>query len=184
MKKISSQSGFTMIEMILYIAMASAVLLTGVQLSWNLMLADASARAKQEVYYGARLMMSEVSEVFREAEDVLVGSSTFGTHPGVLALDYPGSGTDVIIDTYTKNVNGPSGPATIRTVRITQPPSASVDLTSERVDVTNFVVRNYTRGTERKNIKFEISMERLNPGGDLNFAADIDLETALSIREN
>ena len=175
--------GFTVIELILYIAIAATVLVTAVNIGWNLITTEANIIGKQEVYMNARTVMNHIQISIREAEDVTTGSSTFDTHPGVLTLDYPGSGTDIIIDTYNKEVTAGGQATTIRKLRLKNGPADYLDITTDKVDVTNFVLTNLTRGSENHNINIELTLEKANPSGDPNFDASISLETALSTRE-
>ncbi len=178
-----NQKGFTFIELIVYIAIASMVLVSAVGIGWNLITNEANVIGKQEAYSNARTVMNHFKINIREADDVITGSSTFNTHPGVLTLDYPGAGTDVVFDTYTKNVTVGGQATTIRKLRIKEGAAAAVDITSDQVDVTDFTLTNLTRGSESKNINIELTIEKANPGNDPNFDASILVETALSVRK-
>lgn len=177
------QNGFTLIELIVYIAISAMVLVTAINIGWNLIISEANVTGKQEVYMSARTIMNQIQISIREADDVITGSSTFGSHPGMLTLDYPGGTTDVIFDTYTKSVTIGGLPATVRKLRIKEGSADYVDLTSDKVDITNFTLTNLTRVNEPKNINIELTIQKVNPGNDPNFDASISLETAISIRQ-
>ncbi len=178
-----TKKGFTMMELIVYIAIASVVLVAAINVGWNLMIGYANTNSKQEVYLNSRLVMNAMGIKIREAEDVLTASSTFDTNPGVLTLDYPGADTDVIIDTYTKNIILGGQETTIRKLRMKEGIADYVDLTTDEVNITNFVLTDLTRGSEPDNINIELTIEKTNPGGNLNFAATFSLETAISLRQ-
>jgi hypothetical protein len=179
----SKKNGFSLMELIVYVAVSSLVLVTAVNIGVNLLLADANSFAKREVYYNARLVANQIQYQVRGADDVIVSSSVFGMNPGVLTLDYPGEGTDVIIDTYSKDVTVGGQVTTITKLRIKEGEAGYVDLTSDSVSVTNFTIINMTRGTESKNIKIGLEIKRANPGNDPKYDASISMETALSIRK-
>lgn len=179
----AAQNGFTLIELIVYIAISAMVLVTAVNIGWNLIMSEANITGKQEVYMSARMIVNQIQIKIREADDVITGSSTFGSHPGILTLDYPGGGTDIIFDTYTKNVTIGGQSITVRKLRIKEGSADYVDLTSDKVDVTNFTLTNLTRGNESKNINIELTIQRANPSNSPNFDASISLETAISIRQ-
>lgn len=183
MKNKTNKKGFTLVELIVYIAIAATTLVVAVNIGINLIRSADKAQGAQETYANARLGMHQIQLNMREAEDVITGSSTFGSHPGVLTLDFPGSGTDVVIDTYTQIVTIGTQTPTIRTLRIKEGTAAAIDLTDKHTDVTNFTLTNLTRGSENKNIHFAVTFSRANPGGDPNYNASISLETALSTRE-
>ncbi|MFC1655330.1 prepilin-type N-terminal cleavage/methylation domain-containing protein [Patescibacteria group bacterium] len=182
MKKPVTQKGFTLVEFIIYVAIASFVLISTVNVSWNIMSAQANFNAKQEVYINSRLAMNQVGIVIKEAEDVLTAQSVFDSHPGVLTLDYPGV-NDVIIDTYIKNISVGGQSAAIRKLQIKGIDGSFTDLTTDKVNVTNFKLTNLTRGSEKDNINMELRIEKINPGDDPTYDASIEFETAISLRE-
>lgn len=178
-----TRQGFTLMEIVVYIAIFSIVMVMAIGLVLNIVLGGTKIKSSQEVYSGARLAMDTITRSVRGADDVRTSSSTFGVYPGVLSLSYTDdSEDDVIVDTYTRSVSLPSGSTTIRTLRIKEGEGAYEDLTSSQVDVTNFVVRNLTRGTEQKLVNIELTIQNVNPGGDPDHAASLTLETSASIR--
>ncbi len=177
------KKGFTLIELIVYIGISSIVLVTAVNIAWNLIVSNANSQGKSEVYFNSRFALHQLQLQVRAAEDFITGSSTFGSHPGVLTLDYPGEGTDVIFDTYTKNISVGGESVTIRKLRIKEGAADYVDITSDKVDIINFTLHDLTRWSEKTNINIELTIEKVNPGGDPNYDASISLETALSVRE-
>ena len=180
-KKIEqNEKGFTLIELILYVAIAAIVVVGAVNIAWNLIFAQVYTEARQEVYYNGRLLLNELTLKIREAQDVSSGS--MGSHPSSITLDYPGSGTDVIIDTYDKSVNVGGQPSTIKKIRIKEGPLTYADLTSDTVNVTNFTLDDYTRGSEPAVIKVFLTLEHTNPGGDPKYDASQSYETTVSIR--
>lgn len=181
-RKMTSNRGFTLIEFLVYIGIASMVLVTAIITGMNLITGSASSIARQETYYNARLVMNQIQYQVRAADDVITANSTFASHPGVLVLDYPGTGSDVIIDTYTKSVSIGGEATNIRKLRIKEGEDAYVDLTGDKVNVSNFVVSNLSRGVEPINLRIQLTIESANPGNDPKYDASITLQTALSTR--
>ena len=68
----------------------------------------------------------------------------------------------VTIDTYTKEVLLGNRTFTIRKLRFDDG-SQVVDLTSDLVDVTQFVIRDRRQGTEPDTIKVEFTVQYFNP---------------------
>lgn len=175
---------FTLLELTIYIALATLTLMMIITIGHNLIISNARSEAQRELSVNMRSLVQQISQSIKNATNVTVGSSTFGSHPGVLTLDYPGSGTDVIINTYDKTVTMSSGATVaIKKLRIKEGTLDYQDLTSDNVNVTNFVVRNLTRGSERKNINLEVTLSQLNPAGDPNYDASLTTETATSLRQ-
>lgn len=182
MIKTKNIKGFSLVELIVYIAIASMVLVTVVNVAWSIMISNSNTQGKRDTYFNARQVMQQMQTKIREADDVITGSSTFGSHPGALTLDYPAGNTDVVFDTYTKSVTIGGQSTTIRKLQMKVGLNDYVDLTTDKVNVTNFVLTNLTRGTEPPNIKIELTIQKANPGNDPNYDASIAVETAISLR--
>jgi len=179
-----AQNGFTLVELIVYIGMASLALMMIILTGQNLISSNIRAEAQRELSVNMRPLINQLTQSVRNATDVVTASSTFNVHPGAITLDYPGSDTDLIIDTYTKDVTLSNGQiVTIRKLRIKEGALAYQDLTSDAVDVSNFVLRNLTKTSEKKNINIEVTLEQLNPLNDPNYNAAISVETAISLRQ-
>jgi AAA+ superfamily predicted ATPase len=123
----------------------------------------------------SRLVMNQVAVNIKGAEDVFTGLSTFETNPGVLVLDYPGSGTDVIIDTYEKDLTIGGQIVTIRKLRIKEGSSDYVDITNDKVEVLNFFLTDMTRDNEKDNINVELTLGTND--------STISSETSISLRQ-
>lgn len=178
----AKKQAFTLLEIIVYVSVFSIVMIAAMGVSLNLVERNVSIKNSQEVYGNARLTMNSVARAIRGALDINTGSSTFASHPGVLNLKYSASSQDnVIIDTYTKSVTVSGVATTIRTLRMKEGQGAYQDLTSDLIDVTNFVVRNLSRGTA-KIVNIELSLRKVNVSGDPGYDASTSLETAVGLR--
>lgn len=178
----TTKRAFTLLEIIVYVSVFSIVMVSAIGVSLNLVSRNVSVKNSQEVYGNARLAMSSITQIIRAALDINTGSSTFASHPGVLSLKYSASSQDdVILNTYTKSVTVGGVATTIRTLRIKEGLGAYQDLTSDSIDVTNFVVRNLSRGTA-KIVNVEMTFRRVNISGDSEYDASVSLETAVGLR--
>lgn len=176
--------GFTFLEVILYLGIATFVLLAILQIGQNFIVSNVKAERQAAIMQNGRLAFHQLTFEIRGADNVLTGSSTFNVHPGVLTLDYPGSGTDVIFDTYLKSVALPTGSnVTIRKLRVKDGGSSYQDVTNDEVDVTNFVVRNLTQASEPKNIEVELTLQTVNTTNNPNYDFILPLETAVTLRK-
>lgn len=158
-------------------------MVAAIGVSLNVVERNVSVKGSQEVYGNARLTMNSITRAIRGALDINTGSSTFASHPGVLSLKYSASSQDdVIINTYTRSVSVGGIATTIRTLRMKEGQGAYQDLTSDSIDVTNFVLRNLSRGTA-KIVNAEITFRRINVSGDSEYDASVSLETAVGLRQ-
>lgn len=183
MKIKNNNKGFTLIELIIYVGIAAAVLVLIVNFSWNVIGSGVKVNVSSELTQNGRLAMEKLTQEIHAAEDIVTGSSTFASHPGVLTLDLAGSGTDVIFDTYEKSVTVGGSAVTIRKLRFKDGSADYVDITSDKIDLTNFVLTNLTRNNEAANINIEMTLEYVNPGEDPERERDLEIETSVSIRE-
>ncbi|MBI5412145.1 DNRLRE domain-containing protein, partial [Candidatus Peregrinibacteria bacterium] len=111
---------------------------------------------------------------------VTLGSrgSSFDVNPGLLLLDFPGEGSEVIVDTYVQQVFLGGQPFLIRTLRMKEGEAVANDLTSQWVDVTNFSLSNRARASEAKNVKINLTLSSIGGGSE----DSLNLETAASVR--
>jgi type II secretory pathway pseudopilin PulG len=179
------KKGFTLIELLIYMTISFSILVVAVNLAWDLITSEKKARIQQDIDANARLVMNQLQQSIRGADNVNLGaSSSFNVNPGVLSLKYPGSGNDIVFDTYSRNVVLPSGTISVTTLRKKVGAAAAVDLTTNKVIVSNFIVRNLTRSTEQKNIRIELTLQSINAASDIDYNQSVTLETSLALRKN
>lgn len=155
----------TLVEMILYVAITTVIATSMVLYGVRLVTIRADQEFERELNQEARFALDVITRNVHDAAGVSTGS--FEVHPSSLTL-VPDSGGTSVISTATKAV----GDQTIRFVQLD-----GTQITSDRVDVTNFVINELTRDTEPENLQFEITLETLD-GKD-----SLSLQTAVSLRE-
>ena len=179
MTKNKQKNGFTLVELIVYVAISSIVFITAINVGWDLILAQTNTIGKRDIYMNARLIMNQLQTNIREADDFTIIDSDFDT----LNLDYPGTTKDIVIDTYTTLVTIGGEEITIRRLRFKEGILDAVNLTTDKTNITDFSLTELTRGSENKNIDLSLTLEKVNPGNNPNFDADITLNTSLSLRK-
>lgn len=177
-----SKQGFTLLEMIIYMAIAVMVLISVVGIGMNLSLANQKSQAKREVYMNARFIVNEVTRKVRGAQDILPTGTVYGSNPGSLALSYP-SGNNILIETYTKNVT--VGGVTVPIVKLSMKEGSGTftDISSDKVTISNFTITNLTSSGSRKNINIQMTIDKVNPSTDKDFGGSIQFETSISTRK-
>lgn len=182
MIKFNSKKGFTLIELLIYIMIASVVFIFAFNAGWNVFKASNHISVRQDVYTNTRIIANQFQKYIRGADDILTGISVFNSNPGILFLDYPGEGTDVIFDTYTKAVTVGGLPVTITKIRIKEGAAAYVDLTNDKINVTNFLVKNLSRGALSKTVQISLTLDRVNPDNNPDFVASGSFTTSFTLR--
>ena len=108
----------------------------------------------------------------------LNATSVFGTHPGRLVLTV-GAGTTTF-DTYEKVVDFGGQSVTIRTLRMNDG-TGPVDLTSDRVDVTNLLLTNVSTGAT-SGVIISLTLHSAAPTADPTYASEKTWTHAATIR--
>lgn len=154
-------SGFTLIELIIYIALAAITLVIVVDLNLNLIRQSARSETREDVERDMQLAMRRVTQEIHAARDIDTGQSTFSSNPGKLTLNsFAPAMTPTIIDVFDDG----SGQR-LRLRQGTSPVITSY-LTGHKVKIDNFTVRNVsdTAGTPRtRNVQIELHLQHINP---------------------
>lgn len=168
-RKTKKYAAFSLVELIIYTAIASVIAAYMVLISIDIVRARGERQSEREVLENARFAMNMIERQVRDATGLSSGS--FGSHPGSVTFTKDGGGA-LIFSTNTKTL----GTQTLRYLQMNNG-SGNEQLTSDKVNITNFVINELTRATETENLQFEITFEYLDGSESLS------LRTALSLRE-
>lgn len=178
-----NKKAFTLMELIVYVAISATVLVGIITFSWNIMGTGVKVDISTELTQNARTCMEKFTQGVQAAMDLDTGGSTFDIHPGVLSLDYDLAADDIVIDTYEKQIDVAGNPTTIRKLRLTKGSESPVDITSDQMNVTNFVITNLTRDTDAQNVTMQLTLEYINVDNHYPWNNTITIETSATIRE-
>lgn len=95
--------------------------------------------------------------------------SVFGVNPGVLSLDSEGVDDDIVFDTYMI--------ATLRKLRMRRGLGASLDLTSNAVNVTEFLLKKFIRENGTPSIQIQLTLEDLSGNESIHLQGSTSLRT-------
>jgi Tfp pilus assembly protein PilE len=174
-----TNKGFTLVEMIIYVAIFATVLFVIVQLFWQVQLSDIKGRVSRETKENA----SQVVEIFkyyvRQADDINTGDSVFNSNPAILSLE---NDETITIDTYTKDVTVGGKTQTIRKLRFTEGGNPALDITSDHVSVDNFVLTDLTMDANPDAILMDLTVSGVNPSGNPLYEHSFSIQTGAVIR--
>jgi len=145
-KSASRNQGFTLLEMLLYLAMMSLVLVAA-----TLFLAEftISARVKtaawQEVERNAHFAMNRVAVEIREAAGINVGDSVLGSDPGRLSLAVAVGARNPTVFSVTSG-----------TLYVQQGSGPALALTSSKVNVKEFIVEDVSSSAIHRNYRVHL----------------------------
>ena len=166
----SAQGGSTLVEFLIYIAIFSGIAVSLVLYIINISQVRTKNDVVQEVQANARFSLNLISQKLRAADSVNTGSSTFGTHPGVLSLDM--DGTTTLIDLESSN----------QQIQITAGSGSAIPITTGNVKVTNLVFTDLTSTSSHENIRIQLTIEYDNTE-DVFYQHSQSWQTSVSIRQ-
>ena len=172
-RKSASISGFTLIEMIIYVAIIGGVIASFVSYSLSIGESRNKSYVAQEVHANSRLALDVVTNSIRSANGINVGASTFDADPGILSL----SMANLTLNPTIIDLSADDG-----ILRITQGANAPIEITNPNVKVTNLIFENLTSTGGKASIGIDLTIDYANSAGDKGFEYHQDLHTAVTIR--
>lgn len=175
-----NKEGFTLVETIVYIAIVSIFLWGALGFFWQLKQAEAMGGVEREVKENTAQVVEQIRQTIRNAEDVNEGMSQFDADPGVLSLAYAGGSR--VFDTYAKNVTVGGKSVSIQKLRLTFG-GESYDLTSDQVDVDQFLLTNVTQASGPDAVQLAFQLSSVNPGEDPNYDEALTTQITAHVRQ-
>lgn len=167
-------------EMIVYVAIFSILFTVILNLFWRVQLSGARFQVSGEVKENASQVMQLVISSVRNGNSIDASGSVFDLHPGILVIN---DLEPVTFDTYEKNVNVGGQMIPIRKLRMAQGGNPSIDITSDHVDVTNYVISNLTPPGHPNTVQINLELSSINPDNDPEYDNRLSLKTSVTIRE-
>lgn len=171
--------GFTLLEIIIYLGIVVLVTVPATTIAW-VFVHDAVAQERvAEVDAVGAFALATMQRHLRSAQ-AMDAATVYDTHPGVLMVTRSDS-THVIIDTEQRSVPFGGQTVAIRKLRVREGSGPILDLTSDAVDVTSFIVRNRTTAGVTS-IEMVLGLTAVNPGNDSRYGAHRTWMTAMTLR--
>ncbi len=165
--------------MIIYVVIFSMILLAVVQLFWQSQVSEVKGRYSREVSENTAQVVEIFKHYIRTAEGLDPFQFAFDTDPGALILVRNGT---ALFDTYTKNVVIGGKSVDIRKLRLTEN-GDSVDITSDHVNVKNFVLSSLAEGDDPASLELYLTLGSVNPSQDPLFDYELDVRTNVTVRK-
>lgn len=157
-----SNSGFTLIELMIYIGILGVVLVFSSGFFWNITLGYIKENSREELQQNARFIFTKMTQEIREASRVITPS--LGEELNFLELENSETG----LVSFNMDKEG-----SILMTRGKQ----SFELNSERVIVKNLKFRRL----EGEIIRIEIDLAILNPSNMQEYNASLSLATSVAL---
>lgn len=172
--------GFILLEFLLYIGIATLVLITSVNFAWTLINDQIKQEQLSKVIDNGSFVLDKTSYYSKRA-DSLDGQTIYGVHPGKLILNYM-SNPQTTIDTYQKEIIVGEAPVIITKLRLREGANPAIDITSDEVDVKNFVVTNMSTVSATV-FRINLNLEAINPGASKVYEAQNSWTTSFTLRK-
>lgn len=143
------KKGFSMIEMLVYITVLVFMLAIVLESVFSMASSDRKIKAARIIENSAVLSVEKMEREIRDAESIIVASSTLGTHPGKLVLSGKNaSGTARTVEFYLS-----AGKLLIRENEV-----ELGTLTEKDAQVTNLVFNRFATSTS-EGVKIDMTIE-------------------------
>lgn len=176
----NNRKGFSYLELMIYISIASVVLLAMLRFSLYVV----QQQVKDEVLATvAAQHSSAVYEIRRQIHNAVSISpvTLYDDTQGVLVLTHEDAET-TLITTVQRSVQVGQQQVQIRSLQLTHGSDDPIYLTGERVDVSIFGVDSHTYHHNDEVVELELTVSHVNPSGDKRFDASMHWKSSYGIR--
>jgi prepilin-type N-terminal cleavage/methylation domain-containing protein len=163
--------GFTLIEVLLYMAVSSVIIFTLASVLYILTPAQAKNRTVIEVEEQGLFVTQEIIKRIREAEGVTAPSA--GVSAATLTLDTASTSTDPVVFTLSSGV-----------LQLEEAGGGAVSLTNDRVTVSGLSFSNLSKADTPGVVSFEFTLTHINPELRNEFDYEQIFRGSASLREN
>jgi len=166
--------GFTLLELLIYIAVISVILVAATSFAFQFLATRAKASAYQEVERNAQFALARIAAEVRQADgyNAQGAGSNFGANPSTLSL---------VLSDGTKSPTVFS--VTGGTLNVKQGAGATLPLTSSKVTVSEFIVDDLSTANGKSKL-FRIHLKVTFNSDSLSlYAADTTVETTAQIKK-
>ncbi len=166
-----SSKGFTLIEIMVYLALVSGILITATTFAWSVINSRTKAFTIQEVEQNGRYITQKIVGIIQEANSITL--PTIGNTTGNLTLVMDDGGTENI----SINLNG-------EILEWQQDVGPTILLNSDQVRVTKMEFTNLSSVNDRsRNIKLVMTVEHINPNNRNEWKYIETFETTVELRD-
>ena len=169
MKKLQCQSrGFTFIELLLYIAILSSVLVLVSGFLWNIALGYIKENSYQELQQNGRFAFMKITQAVKQSNKII--SPVPGVSAATLSLQMDNASLN---PTVFDVVGGK--------LRITQGTAAPIELTTDRMSLSGLKFTNLSYDKTPGIVRVEAQLDSVNKSGLNAYKASMNLVTSIAL---
>ena len=172
------KKSFTLIEVLLYIAIVTGVMSALIIFAWNAIILGAKNNTQQELYAQARIVSERILYEIRDANDINTGSSNFDVN---LA-----SNASYQLSLVSDSPNNPTiFSVAAGIVMIKQGAAAITPLHSTTISVSSLVFTNYSSADGKtKHIGYTLQFTKTGSSAQQQYKGTVTLESSAEVRSN
>lgn len=148
--KYSTHRGFTLIEMLVYVAILAIMTVAVITVTLSQSQAYADFKVARNVYTSASASLERMVREIRVADNIIIGSSSLDSHPGILTLQKTGAAGIETVQFYL--VGG--------VLKVQENSSPEGALTRKEVVVTNLVFKQII-STASEGVRIEMTLSSI-----------------------
>ena len=167
-KQRNSQSGFTILELVLYIAIVSSILVVISEFAFYSLAGNIKSRAVQEVQQNLRFTLNRIAYEVRNGEDINEAGSTLGSSLGVLHINGDIDANDKIFNLSSTALMIQEGD-----------PGTPVAMSTDEVEVTNLTFERFPDTGMIRDVKISITAQYIDPSN----RQETTLTTSANLRQ-
>lgn len=167
-----NERGFTLFEAMLYISLVGFILASMSSFVMQLMHARIKIQAQSELVHSARLFEERLSDAVRHAKSINVGSSVFGTDPGILSLEM----VDPLKNPTVFRLDQDNG-----NIEISEQGGVFVSITTAKISVINLVFTNLTTGKDKGILRANWDLSTVNASNSPFYDASKSFQSSFRI---
>lgn len=159
--------GVSIIELIIYVALASVILLAMGTFTIDVLLGRQKVAVIDKQKQTTRVAWDRMNREIERAIGINVGSSTFGSHPGVLSLIEPDAANNPTVFDVSSG-----------RLRMTQGANPAIFLTPANITVSNLTFTNLSNGTTYT-VRVQFNATANLASGNTNYTAASSYQSSI-----
>lgn len=170
------QAGFSLIEMILYVAIVSIFLTAAIYYGWSSIYGRIKSQVQLDVNYNLNLITSRFGYEIKNAKSI---NSLSATDLCLEMSPTPRNPTRFYLSSGVLRVAWGGGSGDCTSMTNDEP------LSSDSVNISNLLFTNLSSGGgETKNVKYGITVENVNPSNRSEWEASQSYSSSVELRSN
>ncbi len=178
-KKLFQKTGFTLIELIIYIAVFVIVITLITVFVFNFIRVQAKIKASKEVTEGSQRALEVITRQIKRAQGIYLPTSSFDSHPGQISVETqenkPSEEDITYSDFYLDENNR---------LCLKQEGAAGIPLTSEKIKINNLIFNRLIDSNNNQSIRIELSAIYNDQSGITAYKATSTLISTVSLRND